>query len=77
MSLKNNIEKHLNEIDLLSSIVKMLTWKERVHPQMSAYGMFKYLKDNAPYKYKIKTVKICFILEDGTPMHKDIEWETL
>lgn len=66
-----------NEIDILNSIVKMLTWKDRVHPICSAYGLLKYLKDNAPYKYKIKTVKIAFVLDNDVHMHKDIDWRAL
>lgn len=74
---RNPKSLYQNEMDILNSIVKMITWKEKEHPEMSAYGLLKYLKDYSPYKYKIKTVKICFVLDNDVHMHKDIDWEAL
>ena len=69
-----------DEMDLLNSLVKMITWnikKEPKHPPFSAYGMLNEAKHGSHCNFKIRTVKLCFVLNNGVHMHKDIDWRTL
>lgn len=56
-----DVEEYRHEIDLLCTWVDTIS--ERVRNM-----------DSEDIE-SIKTVKICFLLKDGTPMHKDINVE--
>ena len=78
-----------NELDLLNSLVHILKgdMKEKnwnleglwsaMDKLKKAKGILPYVKHGSSCTFKIKTVKICFILEDGMKVHKNIDWEAL
>ncbi len=75
-----------NEMDLLVSLAHLLSDKkdkdnawdfEYMWAQLkeAKSGILPYLKNSSTCNYKIKTVKIAFILDNGIKMHKDIDFE--
>ncbi len=79
-------ELYQNEMDLLVSLAHLLrddkdeynTWDfEYMWAQLkeAKCGILPYLKKSSTCNYKIKTVKIAFILDNGVHMHKDIDFE--
>ena len=78
-----------NEMDALNSLAHVLKgdikekgWKlEGLWSAMDnlkkAKGILPLLKHRSSCNYKIKTVKICFVLDNDVHMHKDIDWEAL
>jgi hypothetical protein len=68
---------YTNELDLLNGFIKLITGEERGPLEASAFGILPKVKEHFQGDLKIKTVKICFILDNDVHMHKDIDWEDL
>lgn len=66
-----------NELDFLIGLVNLISGKKKGETSIDAFGLLNNVKRESTCYLKIKTIKICFILEDGTHMHKDIDWEDL
>lgn len=65
---------YINEMDFLNSITNMLSGKSGKYSPIKAFNLLKHIKDESSCKFKIKTVKICLILDNDVHMHKDIDF---
>ena len=71
------IKKYRDEMDFLNSITNIISGRSGFGSPVKAYNLLKQIKDGSACSFKIRTVKICLILDDDQRMHKDIDFKGL
>lgn len=67
---------YLEEMNFLTGLSNILMGRGGSET-IPAYGLLSEIKNESSCIFKIKTVKICLVLENDVHMHKDIDFGEL